>query len=70
MAHSDRSKEQTRAIISVIRTLGFIGNAHYCPYCMNHFHDDRGQHELDCEGLANMKADDEWWEDLDLYLSP
>lgn len=56
--------EQTKAVIAVIRTLGFVGNAHYCPYCMNHFHDDCGQHEPDCEGLQIMLADEEWWDEL------
>ncbi len=50
----------------MIRTLGFIGNAHYCPYCLNHFHDDFGQHEPDCQGIADMKANEElgfcWWD--------
>lgn len=54
---------EENAVIAVIRCLGFVGNAHYCPWCLNHFHEDRGQHQLDCEGLAIMREedDDEWW---------
>lgn len=46
--------------VAVIRALGFIGNAHYCPDCMNHFHDDHGQHETGCSVLAQILADEEW----------
>lgn len=52
-----------RAIL-VIRALGFVGNSHYCPHCMNHFHDDRGQHDPDCGVLAEIQEDDQWWEDV------
>jgi hypothetical protein len=56
------TKDQTDAVIAVIRILGFIGNAHYCPHCLNHFHDDRGQHKSDCAGLAELQQDEEWWD--------
>ena len=44
----------TVAAVDVIRSLGFIGNAHYCADCMNHFHDDLGQHEPGCSVLASL----------------
>lgn len=50
-----------QGLISAIRALGFVGNSHYCPGCLNHFHVDRGQHEPDCSVLADMNRDDEWW---------
>lgn len=59
---------QDEAIVAVIRTLGFVGNMHYCPGCMNHFHDTCGQHEPDCPVLAEMMANEEWWDDLKVYL--
>ena len=54
--------EQTKAVIAVIRALGFTGNAHYCAGCLNEFHYDRGQHKPDCPVLAEVTADDEWWQ--------
>lgn len=54
--------ERTKAVIAVIRALGFVGNTHYCPYCMNEFHADRGQHAPDCSLLFEIKEDDEWWQ--------
>jgi hypothetical protein len=60
--------EHEKAVIAVIRTLGFIGNTHYCPHCMNEFHHDRGQHEPDCETLAFLQADAEWWSELEWRL--
>lgn len=58
---SDDEKVRVRAVISVIRALGFVGNAHYCSSCMNHFHEDRGQHKPGCSILADLRADEEWW---------
>lgn len=44
----------TAAAVRVIRALGFVGNSHYCPDCMNHFHDTAGQHEPGCSVLAGL----------------
>ena len=46
--------------VSVIRALGFVGNSHYCPSCLNTFHDDCGQHKPDCQSLAGMLEDEDW----------
>ena len=48
--------------VEIIRALGFVGNAHYCPDCMNHFHDTCGQHEPGCSVLAGLLADEEWFD--------
>ena len=63
------TEEQTAAVVAVIRTLGFVGGAHYCPTCMNLFHEDRGQHQADCDALAAMKDDEEWWDEVQERLS-
>lgn len=43
--------------VGVIRALGFIGGAHYCPVCMNEFHADLGQHEPGCDRLAELRRE-------------
>lgn len=60
---------QTKAVVAVISTLGFVGNSHYCSHCGNEFHEDRGQHKPDCGLLAEMQADEEWWDELRMRLS-
>ena len=57
----------TKSVIAVIRALGFVGGMHYCPGCMNHFHDSRGQHEPGCQILESMMDDEYWWDD---YINP
>lgn len=47
----------TRAKIDLIRSLGFVGNTHCCPGCMNELHADLGQHKPDCTLLADMLHD-------------
>lgn len=49
------------ALIAVIRSLGFVGNSHYCSGCLNEFHADRGQHKSDCSVLHDINIDDDWW---------
>ncbi len=56
------------AMIALIRTLGFVGNSHYCGGCLNEFHADRGQHKAGCPTLADLIADEEWFENVRLYL--
>lgn len=60
---SEPTPERTLELerIKVIRMLGFIGNSHYCPGCLNEFHADRGQHDFDCPSLKDLMDDPEWW---------
>lgn len=44
------------AAVDVIRSLGFVGNSHYCADCMNTFHSDLGQHKPGCSVLAELRA--------------
>lgn len=57
----DFLRAYTAGAVAVIRALGFVGNAHYCSDCMNHFHVDRGQHAPGCSVAADVLADDDWW---------
>jgi hypothetical protein len=52
-----------RSAVDAISALGFVGNMHYCPDCMNRFHDDRGQHKPGCSVLAGLESDDDWWDE-------
>lgn len=58
-----------QAVVSVIRALGFVGNAHYCPACLNQFHEDRGQHTSDCPVPAELAQDEDWWLHVEMTLN-
>lgn len=55
------TEEETKVVVRVIRRLGFVGGAHYCPDCMNTFHGDKGQHAPDC-GYHEI-SEEEWLDD-------
>lgn len=47
----------TDGAVDLIRSLGFVGNMHYCPDCMRHFHDYLGQHAPGCELIKRLIAE-------------
>jgi hypothetical protein len=59
------SRQGASPVIAVIRALGFIGNTHYCADCLHEFHFDRGQHDPNCAILAEIRADEEWWQEAE-----
>lgn len=63
--------KQQAAVIAVIRTLGFVGNTHYCPGCLNRFHEDRGQHQPGCPVLAESHelGDTDLWDQVEAMLA-
>ncbi len=56
-AEETATKAANDAGVALIRSLGFVGNTHYCADCMNTFHDDLGQHKPDCGILAGLLAE-------------
>lgn len=45
--------------LSLIRWLGFVGNTHYCPQCLNEFWAAHGLHEPDCAWAENTRREAE-----------